>query len=177
VANKDDSSQFLFGSATSSAKFPTPGTTVSGTVTDRPTQSQQTDPKDGSLQTWDNGQPKLQLIVKLQTGNPDLNDPDDDGVRALYVKGKNLTAAVRDAVKAAGAKSLEVGGKLSVTYTGDGEKTNKAFNPPKEYSATYAAPNASEDFLADPWASAEEPAKTNGLSAAQQAALEAAGLA
>jgi len=122
------------------------------------------------------GQPMLQLIVKLQTGNPDLNDPDDDGVRALYVKGKNLTAAIREAVKSAGAKSLEVGGKLSVTYTGDGEKTNKAFNAPKEYSATYTAPNASEDFLADPWASAEE-TKTNGLNAAQQAALEAAGLA
>jgi len=176
MANKDDSSQFLFGSATSSAKFPTVGTTVSGTITDRPTQSQQTDPADGSLKEWSNGQPMLQLIVKLQTGNPDLNDPDDDGVRALYVKGKNLTAAIRDAVKKAGAKSLEVGGKLSVTYTGDGEKTNKAFNAPKEYSATYIAPNASEDFLSDPWASVEE-TKTNGLTAAQQAALEAAGLA
>jgi hypothetical protein len=35
---------------------------------------------------------------------------------------------------------LDVGGHLTVVYTHDGERTNPAFSPPKQYTASYAPP-------------------------------------
>ena len=55
--------------------------------------------------------------------------------------------AVRDAVKAAGVKKLEVGGKLIVEYRGEGQKAataKKTHNPPKMFKATYVPPVAGE---------------------------------
>lgn len=134
-----NANDLLMGSGSKSAAFPTIGTSVSGRIVREPKAQQQTDPKDGSFKTFANGDPMMQLVVQIQTDERDATDADDDGIRALYVKGKML-AAVRDAVKAAGAKGLEVGGELTVTYVADGEKTNKAFNAPKLYTATYRPP-------------------------------------
>lgn len=175
----NDSSNFLFGGSAKYASFPTIGTTYSGAITDTPVETQRTDIKDGTPLTWDNGKPITQLEVKIQTGNPDENDPDDDGVRKLYIKGKSMTNAVRDAVKAAGSKKLEVGGRLTVTYIDNGVSSTKGFTPPKLYSASYEAPNASESFLSDrsdPWESAAPAPLPTGLSDEAKAALEAAGL-
>jgi len=86
---------------------------------------------------WDDGRPRQQLRVVLAT---DLRDGDDDnGHRAIYVKG-NMQAAVRDAIKAAGASKIEVGGTLAVRYVGDGEPPKRGLNAPKEYKAKYEAP-------------------------------------
>ncbi|WP_344098603.1 hypothetical protein, partial [Nocardiopsis tropica] len=55
------------------------------------------------------------------------------------------------------------GGKLTVTYTGDGEPTKRGMHPPKLYSAAYQGPSP-----------ANANAVLNGLSPAGQAAYEAA---
>lgn len=142
--------QFLLGAGGKSAKFDAVGVQVSGTIAQPPQVRQQTHMETGAPLTWDNGDPRMQLVVQLQT--TERADADDDGIRNLYVKGskdpssKSLHAAVAGAVAGSGAKGLEVGGTLSVTYVGDGVSKTRGFNPPKQYEATYVPPNAS-DFL------------------------------
>lgn len=138
--------QFLLGGGSGkSAKFETIGTSVSGTITTPPQVRQQTDMNTGTPSVWDNGDPKQQLVVSLQTA--EKLDDDDDGIRNLYVKGskdpasKSMHAAVAGAVSTAGAKGLDVGGTLSVTYVGDGVAKTRGFNAPKMYAATYTAPD------------------------------------
>lgn len=137
---------FLTGGGSASAKFPTIGSSVTGTIAKPPTVSQQTDIKTGKPLVWDNGDPREQLVVTLQTALRD-NGEDDDGLRSIYVKGskkagsQSLHDAVRGAVQAAGAKGLEVGGTLTVTYIGDGIASGPGMDPPKQYSASYASPS------------------------------------
>lgn len=143
----NDSYGFLGGNSTPGAKFTDPGASVTGVIAEEPTSSQQTTPK-GDLKTWDDGNPMLQLVVTLQTSERDSEIEDDDGKRRLYVKGQ-MKKAVGDAVRTVGAKGLDVGGTLTVTYTHDGERSNPAFSPPKQYVAVYVAPTGdSAAFLA-----------------------------
>lgn len=130
---------FLMGGGSPSAKFPTIGTTVTGTVAREPEVMQQTDFDSGKPLFWDDGKPKLQAKVVLATTERDPLISDDDGERAVYVKGQ-LQKAVAQAVRSAGARLLEVGGTLSVTYIADGERKGK-LNPPKVYSAKYEPPD------------------------------------
>ena len=143
---------FLTGGGVPSAfgKDDPTGTTVTGTVCEpAPTVKQQTDIRDGHPLTWDNGDPKMQLVVTIQT---DLRDPqitDDDGRRALYVKGstkagcKSMHDAVATAVRAAGAKGLAVGGRLTVQLVGTEPSQTRGFSDRKLWAASYAAPDAS----------------------------------
>lgn len=87
----------------------------------------------------------MQLVITLQTSEHD--DDEDDGVRRIFCKGsgrnsKTSVGAVRAAVQAAGAKSLEVGGRLQMAYTGDGVAKTPGFNAPKEYQARYTPPTS-----------------------------------
>lgn len=136
---------FLLGGGGSSAKFENVGDAVTGTILSAEVKDQ-TDLATGAILKWDNGDTRKQLVVRLQTTQRD--DEDDDGVRALYVKGSkkagshSLHDAVASAVRLAGAKSLEVGGTLTVTYTGEEPSATRGFNPRKLYSASYVAPTA-----------------------------------
>lgn len=139
-----EANDFLMSGGVPSAKFPNGqyGTTVSGTISQQPRVEQQTDPKDGKPKFWESdNKPMMQLIVTVQTEQRDPSIVDDDGQRAFYIKAK-MQAAVRDAVRASGAKGLAVGGTLAITYVGDGEQSRGAFSPPKLYSATYTPPAA-----------------------------------
>lgn len=141
--------QFLSqGSKSASFKGKPIGYSYAGTITEPPKVTQQTDIDSGEPLTWPSGEPKWQLIVKIQTDLRDDND--DDGVRTAYIKGKSLTDATKAATKAAGVKALAVGGVLSITYVGDGEATNKKYDPPKLYTVGYVPPadRAVESFLA-----------------------------
>lgn len=129
----------LMGGGVSAAKFPTIGTVVAGQIIREPEAREQTDFQTGATLRWDNGDPKMQIVVQLATNQRETGD--DDGVRALYIKGGMLNA-VRDAVRKSGAKGLEVGGTLAITYSGDGEASKRGFNPPKLYAATYTAPSS-----------------------------------
>jgi len=143
-----DPNEFLMGSMAKAAQFPTLGTTVTGRISERPEVKQQTDLDDGSLRFFDNGDPMMQLLVTAKTDQRDPQDPEDDGERIFYVKA-NMLAAVKAAVKAAGANGLDVGGVLSVTYVGDGEAKRRGHNAPKKYTATYRPPtgNPAADAL------------------------------
>jgi hypothetical protein len=131
---------FLAGGGPPSAKFPAIGTTVKGTV-ETAVVSQQTDFTTGQPKTWDDGGPMMQLVVTLATDERDAEYDDDDGKRRLFVKGQMRTAVV-EAIKQAGAKSIEPGGTLAVQYKGDGEAKRAGHNAPKQYVAQYKAPAA-----------------------------------
>lgn len=128
-----------------SFKFATPGDKVTGTVTDL-TAAQQTDFATGKPLFWDDGNPKMQVIITLDTQLSE--DAGDDGARRVYAKGQML-AAIKQAVKAAGQSKVELGGKLSVGYTGDGEAKGNN-HPPKQYVAKYEPPApVSAEAIAD----------------------------
>jgi hypothetical protein len=181
-----DPNAFLMGGGSASARFDTPGDTVTGTICEAPEVRQQTDISTGQPVHWPSGDPKMQLIVTLQTTLRD--DADDDGKRRIYVKGKSLTEAVREAVRQTGAKGLELGGTLTVTYTGDGVASQRGFNPPKLYTASYSRPDTaaqSGQFLGvqTPPPAAQSPGIRPAPSAAQAGptqqqidALKAAGV-
>jgi hypothetical protein len=152
----EDANEFLLAGGVSSAKFETIGTTVSGTICRKPEVQQQREIDTGKPKFWDDGKPRQQIVIHLQTTIRDPQVEDDDGVRALYIRGFMLKA-VREAVRKAGAK-LEVGGELSVTYVGDGERKAAGFNPPKLYEAKYVpvAQAAVADALGEPATTATE---------------------
>jgi hypothetical protein len=156
-----DPNDWLMSGGAKSAKFPEVGTVVKGTIVSPPTLSQQTDFTTGALKTWDDNKPMMQLVVTIATDERDPDEPDDDGLRSLYVKGA-MQAAVKDAIRKAGAKGLEVGGTIAVKYTGDGVAKQRGMNPPKQFACQYQAPaaKAAEDFLAsDVPADATKPGK------------------
>ena len=146
--------------------------TVEGVVTEPPGVTQELDFDTREPKFWDDGKPKLLTVIKIQT---ELRvDDDDDGVRTIFAKFK-LRDAIRDAVKAAGAKGVLPGGFLSVTYVADEPKKpghrGKAI---KLYSATYVPPDPGNQVLmADvPAASAAAaPMSGAGLAAQQSAVL------
>ncbi|MGW8366933.1 hypothetical protein ACWGK1_41215 [Streptomyces wedmorensis] len=143
-----DANSFLMGGGGApTAKFPTPGTTVGGRITEQPKVEQQRDIQTGEKKFWNNGDPMMQLVVTVQTDQRDHALEDDDGKRRIFVKGQ-MKNAVADAVRAAGARGLEVGGTLAVTYTHDGEQKQRGFSAPKQYTARYI-PAAHEEALGD----------------------------
>lgn len=133
----DDVNDFLQGGGGVSAKFPTIGTVVKGTVV-RSVRGQQTEFGTGKPLFWDDGKPREQVIITLATDEHDASQPDDDGQRNLYVKGQ-MQKAVGEALKQAGA-TLEVGGVLAVQYVGD--LPSDRGNPAKQYRAQYQVPSA-----------------------------------
>ncbi|MER7206363.1 hypothetical protein [Streptosporangium sp. NPDC000239] len=143
-----DANAFLMGGGIPSAQFPTIGTTVSGPITTPPTVEQQKDLDSGEPKFWSDGKPMMQMVVTVQTSLRDPQIVDDDGQRKFYIKAK-LLDAVRTAVRQAGARGLEVGGVLSITYVADGEVKKRGHNAPKIYTAAYAAPSAvqANEFL------------------------------
>ena len=123
-----------------SFSFETIGDKVSGVVVAAEA-AQQIDMDTDQPAVWPDGKPKMQVIVTLQTELDE--EAGDDGQRRVYLKGSKPTTsmgAVKAAIKAAGASGIEVGGKLQLAYTGDGEPTKKGWNAPKQYAAKYEPP-------------------------------------
>ena len=143
------------------AKFDSLGDTISGVIVSADSRPQ-TDIETGETVTWADGTPRMQWVIVLATDLRDPAIPDDDGNRTLYAKGGKFSAAtgegtsmmeaIRAAAHAAGAKTLEEGGTLTVKHSGLGEKKNKAYSAPKLYKARYEAPaKGALDVSADNW--------------------------
>lgn len=148
--SQHDPNAFLMGGGSKSAfgKNDPIGHTISGTISDPPEVRQQTDLQTGELKFWPNGDAMMQLVVTIQTNLRE--DSEDDGKRRIYVKGKSLTDAVREAVRKTGAPGLEVGGTLTVQFTGTEPSQTRGFNDRKLYAASYVRPDttaASGAFL------------------------------
>lgn len=136
-----DVNSFLNAQGVPSAKFPTIGTAVKGTI-EHLEVSQQRDFTSGEPKFYDDGKPMNQLVITLATDDRDPEIESDDGTRRLFVKGQMLTA-VRGAVKASGAQLLE-GGTLAVKYVGDKAAEKRGMNPAKQYEAAYKPPTPNQ---------------------------------
>jgi hypothetical protein len=156
MSSTDEVNAFLQSQGAKAFPFENVGDAVSGIIIDM-AMRQQTDINTGEPQFWADGSPKRMMVLTLQT---ELQaDENDDGIRSVYLRGGNYTVAsgkgtssltaLRDALRAAGVKELETGGKLALAYTGTGTKSNNAFTAPKLYSCKYEAPtrNVSVDEL------------------------------
>lgn len=134
----NDANDFLMSGGVQAATFKRVGDWVEGIIAQQPQVRQQRDPATKQLKTWPDGSPAMQIHVVLQTEQRD--DPEDDGLRAIYIRG-DMQRAVREAVRSAGADGLLVGGKLRVKHTALGEAKG-GLNPPKLYEAKYRPPSA-----------------------------------
>jgi hypothetical protein len=143
-----DPNAWLMGGTVPSAKFDTRGDTIKGVITETPELRQQTDFDTNQPKFWDDGKPMMQLVVTISTDQRDPANADDDGTRRIYVKGK-LQQAVAAAIRKAGAKGLEVGGTLQVSYIGDDEPKKRGMSGAKLYAAEYtpAAPQSQAAFF------------------------------
>lgn len=120
------------------------GTSASGIVRSIEAQ-QQHDIDTGAPKFFDNGQPMMQIVVHIATEQRDPTIPGDDGVRAVYVKGKNI-GTLRNASRKAMRDMPHIGDRFTVTYSANGEAKKRGWNPPKLYSYELQ-PNAAQ--LAD----------------------------
>lgn len=152
------------------------GNTIQGTIIEDPVVQQQTDLKGNPLFVEQNGRPvidpntgqpkpKLQLKVILQTSmrnweglkQPPLDREtrqprpphEDDGRRAVYVKGW-MQGAVGDAVRAAGATGApKKGGKLAVRVTELAPPQTQGGFPFPKFEARYEPPNPGDAMFAE----------------------------
>jgi len=164
--SQDPFSQFLSGGLVS-AKFPTVGYVVEGTVT-AAAMKQQSEYEGGAPKFWSDGSPAMQMVLDMEcapTGETWETTryirkalPDDNGMRALYVKG-NLQKALTQALRDANAK-FEIGGRLRVERIADGPQKDKQRLPAYEFKCEWTVPNqnsaAANDFLDSTQAATEE---------------------
>ena len=141
--------EFLLGGSSGRSAFGKDdpiGTTISGVIVDTQVR-QQTALEDGKPLVWDNGDPRMQLVVTVQTDQRVASEPDDDGIRAIYVKGskapgsQSLHDAVRAAVQAAGADGLKPGGTLTVQLVGTEPSKTRGYSDRKLWAAAYKGPD------------------------------------
>lgn len=161
--------QFLLGGGGAPSAFTKNdpiGTKVGGPIVEQPELRQQTDFDTEAPLVWDDGRPRMQLVVTVQTSLRDPSRDDDDGRRRFYIKG-NLQGVVRDAVRSAKASGLEVGGTLTVTRIGRDVPKKKGLDGAWLHSATYVP--AASNFLADTTPQPAAPAAAPVIPAQAQA--------
>lgn len=153
---RDAVNEFLNSQGAKAFSFDNVGDTVSGEIVAMDLR-QQTDMQTGEPLVWNNGSPRMVLVVTLQTDAQD--DDNDDGQRTVWCRGGNYVAekgtgassltAVKDALRKANATDIEIGGHMAMQYSGVGKASNKGFSPPKLYTCVYKAPtqNVSLDEL------------------------------
>lgn len=141
-----DGNDFLMRGGVPSVKFPHLGSSVVGVVTKPIKVVEVTDPRTKEVKRWPNGDPKMQVIIELQT---ELRESEDDtGERTLWAKGQ-MQNAIRDAVRNSGAKGIAVGGIIQVVYA---EEKPTDLQAQKIYRATYWPPEqAPQQIPASPW--------------------------
>jgi hypothetical protein len=158
------SSKDLISSSARAFKFEALGDVAEGTVISTAVR-QITNMKTGEPEFFKSGDPKWQIVATLQTNLRE--DPDDDGVRSLYIKSFMMNA-VKQAVAAAKADDLERGGHLTVVHTELGE-AERGMSAPKFFTATYLRPSA--QLLAE--AAPQAPAPQAAPQYAQQVPAQA----
>ena len=147
--SNEDVNKFLFEGGAKSFPFNKIGDIVRGTIESAELR-QQTSLDDNKPIFWDDGKPRMQLVITLQTTEADSED--DDGKRTVYAKGgryeiaegegESMRDAIARSVKDAGATSIDPGDELAVGFTGLG-KAKRGYSAPKLYAASFRKATAS----------------------------------
>lgn len=125
------------------------GAAVQGTVTDADVR-QTTDFDTNKPEFWDDGSPKQQLRIVIQTDQ--RTSPDDDGKRAVYIKwwGEQRQVMLK-AMEKAGADDVEVGGQFWARYAGSKpNEKNPRLADIKLYEYAYQKPANTAGLNMDP---------------------------
>lgn len=97
-------------------KWEHPGTTYTGIITDV-TMRQSRKYESTELDTWDDGTPKMQVVLTIATDYRDQAQQDDDGTRMISI---NLWSGQKKALvaacKAAGVGEPQVGQRFTATH-------------------------------------------------------------
>lgn len=154
-------------------KWEHPGTTYTGIITDV-TMRQSRKYESTELDAWDDGTPKLQVVLTLATEYRDQAQQDDDGTRMISI---NLWSGQKKALvaacKAAGVTEPQVGQRFTATHvSGIGNaKAPRVF----EYTLTAGPTGVAAALDVEPAATPAPPATAaNPVETAKQ--LLAAGL-
>lgn len=177
--NYDEIDDLFAGGGAPAASFATLGDSITGVILNVEGR-QQTDFDTGEPLTWDDGKARMEAIITLSTKLRDPEVEDDEGERRLFCRGQMLTA-MRGAVKKAKDKKPRIGGRLTVTFSDEGEQKKKGFNKPKLFTVVYEPPNdvAVENLFDEAEETVEEakpaakPAAAKAEVSEQEAAIEA----
>lgn len=137
---------FFAPRASHSWKFTNPGDTHTGTITEVSDARQASEFGSNEPAYWDREKtrPKMQVAVTLDTAERDPQDANDTGKRTLWVvedgRSGSILSAIRQAVHQAGAGTIDIGGQLTVTFSGFDPNSKNPANPRKIYSASYVPP-------------------------------------
>lgn len=137
---------FFAPRASHSWKFTNPGDTHTGTITEVSDARQATEFGSNEPAYWDREKtrPKMQVAVTLDTAERDPQDANDTGKRTLWVvedgRSGSILSAIRQAVHQAGAGTIDIGGQLTVAFSGFDPNSKNPANPRKVYTAAYQAP-------------------------------------
>lgn len=137
---------FFAPRASHSWKFTNPGDTHTGTITEVSDARQASEFGSNEPAYWDREKtrPKMQVAVTLDTTERDPQDANDTGKRTLWVvedgRSGSILSAIRQAVHQAGAGTIDIGGQLTVTFSGFDPNSKNPANPRKIYSASYVPP-------------------------------------
>jgi len=137
---------FFAPRASHSWKFTNPGDTHTGTITEVSDARQATEFGSNEPAYWDREKtrPKMQVAVTLDTTERDPQDANDTGKRTLWVvedgRSGSILSAIRQAVHQAGAGTIDIGGQLTVAFSGFDPNSKNPANPRKIYSASYVPP-------------------------------------
>lgn len=128
------------------------------------------------IETWDDGKPKRQIEVTLDTDYADPDSDDDTGERRVFLFGQKLTA-LKEELKRLGLTKLENGMTFKITLTGTKPAKNPRYNDVKLYGITLSPAKSNPDvdaLLADAGATPIEKksAKVEGLTAKQKTIAE-----
>lgn len=137
--NYDELDDLFSGGGAPAASFSEIGDSITGVILNAEAR-QQTDFDSGEALTWDDGKPRMEVVITLSTKLRDPEIEDDEGERRLFCRGQMLTA-MRGAVKKAKDKKPRIGGRLTVTFSDEGEQKKRGFNKPKLFTVTYEPPN------------------------------------
>ncbi|WP_404285407.1 hypothetical protein [Glutamicibacter arilaitensis] len=147
--------------SSSSAKFETPGQVVAGQITEIGEPFHATKFGSSEKDSWPSGDPKMKVSVTLKTQERDQADPNDEGLRSIYMtvsgtEGGQLWA-IKQALRAANVKDLAVGGHLAVRFAGFDPESKNPQNPKKMYQAQYTPPAGGGAFSTEPAQQAPAP--------------------
>lgn len=138
----DDVNDYLFQGGAKAFQFNNIGDAVEGRIVSAELRQQTS--IEGLKLSWDNGDPRMQLVITLATKLQDTED--DDGLRTVYAKGgrydvqsgegTSMRDAIADAVRTMGEKRLEEGDELVIAFTGLGV-AKRGYSQPKLYTAGF----------------------------------------
>lgn len=132
------------GGTPSAFKKETPvGTSVQGRVVSADIQQRRNYEDPNILETWPDGNPKQQVRIIVDTGQPDP-DAENTTERAIYVKWwGDQKQALLGAVRAANDTDVREGGFFKATFTNERPSDNPRLSPEKLFAYEYQAPTSS----------------------------------